>query len=231
VIRLRNINKTYNNGAPLHVLKGIDLDIKEGEFVAIMGASGSGKSTLLNILGILDNYDEGEYTLAGTLIKNLSETKAADYRNRMIGFIFQSFNLISFKDAMENVALPLFYQGVSRKKRNALALEYLDKVGLKDWAHHYPNELSGGQKQRVAIARALITHPKIILADEPTGALDSKTTVEVLDMLKELHAQGMTIIVVTHELDVGLTADRIINIIDGQVVKEKTEYQEHGKTK
>jgi len=231
VIRLRNINKTYNNGAPLHVLKGIDLDIKEGEFVAIMGASGSGKSTLLNILGILDNYDEGEYTLAGTLIKNLSETKAADYRNRMIGFIFQSFNLISFKDAMENVALPLFYQGVSRKKRNALALEYLDKVGVKDWAHHYPNELSGGQKQRVAIARALITHPKIILADEPTGALDSKTTVEVLDMLKELHAQGMTIIVVTHELDVGLTADRIINIIDGQVVKEKTEYQEHGKTK
>lgn len=231
MIRLRNINKTYNNGAPLHVLKGIDLDIKEGEFVAIMGASGSGKSTLLNILGILDNYDEGEYTLAGTLIKNLSETKAADYRNRMIGFIFQSFNLISFKDAMENVALPLFYQGVSRKKRNALALEYLDKVGLKDWAHHYPNELSGGQKQRVAIARALITHPKIILADEPTGALDSKTTVEVLDMLKELHAQGMTIIVVTHELDVGLTADRIINIIDGQVVKEKTEYQEHGKTK
>ncbi|MBR6196531.1 MAG: ABC transporter ATP-binding protein [Bacteroidaceae bacterium] len=231
MIHLRNINKTYNNGTPLHVLKGIDLDIKKGEFVAIMGASGSGKSTLLNILGILDNYDEGEYILADTLIKNLSETKAADYRNRLIGFIFQSFNLISFKDAVENVALPLFYQGVSRRKRNALALEYLDKVGLKDWAHHYPNELSGGQKQRVAIARALITQPKIILADEPTGALDSKTTIEVLDLLDELHRQGMTIIVVTHELDVGKRADRIINIIDGQVFTGKSEYQENGKTK
>ena len=231
MIHLRNINKTYNNGTPLHVLKGIDLDIKKGEFVAIMGASGSGKSTLLNILGILDNYDEGEYILADTLIKNLSETKAADYRNRLIGFIFQSFNLISFKDAVENVALPLFYQGVSRRKRNALVLEYLDKVGLKDWAHHYPNELSGGQKQRVAIARALITQPKIILADEPTGALDSKTTIEVLDLLDELHRQGMTIIVVTHELDVGKRADRIINIIDGQVFTGKSEYQENGKTK
>ena len=231
MIHLRNINKTYNNGTPLHVLKGIDLDIKKGEFVAIMGASGSGKSTLLNILGILDNYDEGEYILADTLIKNLSETKAADYRNRLIGFIFQSFNLISFKDAVENVALPLFYQGVSRRKRNALALEYLDKVGLKDWAHHYPNELSGGQKQRVAIARALITQPKIILADEPTGALDSKTTIEVLDLLDELHRQGMTIIVVTHELDVGKRADRIIKIIDGQVFTGKSEYQENGKTK
>ena len=231
MIHLRNINKTYNNGTPLHVLKGIDLDIKKGEFVAIMGASGSGKSTLLNILGILDNYDEGEYILADTLIKNLSETKAADYRNRLIGFIFQSFNLIPFKDAVENVALPLFYQGMSRRKRNALALEYLDKVGLKDWAHHYPNELSGGQKQRVAIARALITQPKIILADEPTGALDSKTTIEVLDLLDELHRQGMTIIVVTHELDVGKRADRIINIIDGQVFTGKSEYQENGKTK
>ena len=231
MIHLRNINKTYNNGTPLHVLKGIDLDIKKGEFVAIMGASGSGKSTLLNILGILDNYDEGEYILADTLIKNLSETKAADYRNRLIGFIFQSFNLISFKDAVENVALPLFYQGVSRRKRNALALEYLDKVGLKDWAHHYPNELSGGQKQRVAIARALITQPKIILADEPTGAHDSKTTIEVLDLLDELHRQGMTIIVVTHELEVGKRADRIINIIDGQVFTGKSEYQENGKTK
>ncbi len=231
MIHLENIHKTYKGAQPLHVLKGINLDIEDGEFVAIMGASGSGKSTLLNVLGILDDYDEGEYYLGDTLIKNLSETKAADYRNRMIGFIFQSFNLIPFKDAMENVALPLFYQGVSRKKRNALAMEYLEKVGLTDWAHHYPNELSGGQKQRVAIARALITHPKIILADEPTGALDSKTTVEVLDLLKDLHNQGMTIIVVTHELDVGKKADRIINIIDGTVFAGESEYQKNGKVK
>lgn len=218
MIHLSNIHKTYKGAQPLHVLKGINLHVNKGEFVAIMGASGSGKSTLLNVLGILDDYDEGEYTLAGTLIKNLNETKAADYRNRMIGFIFQSFNLIPFKNAVENVALPLFYQGVSRKKRNALALEYLDKVGLKDWAHHYPNELSGGQKQRVAIARALITHPQIILADEPTGALDSKTTIEVMELLKELHRQGMTIVLITHEPDVGAQAERIIHIIDGQVV-------------
>ena len=172
MIHLDGIHKTYQGAQPLHVLKGISLDIKKGEFVSIMGASGSGKSTLLNILGILDNYDEGEYLLNGVLMKNLSETKAADYRNRMIGFIFQSFNLIPFKNAMENVALPLYYQGVSRRKRNALALEYLERLGLKEWAHHLPSELSGGQKQRVAIARAIITHPQIILADEPTGALD-----------------------------------------------------------
>ena len=182
MIRLEDINKTYYNGAPLHVLKGINLHIERGEFVSIMGASGSGKSTLLNILGILDNYDTGEYYLNGTLIKGLSENRAAEYRNRMIGFIFQSFNLISFKNAVENVALPLFYQGVGRRKRNALALEYLDRLGLKDWAHHMPNEMSGGQKQRVAIARALITRPQIILADEPTGALDSKTSVEVMQI-------------------------------------------------
>ncbi len=217
MIHLTNIHKTYQGVQPLHVLKGIDLHIAKGEFVAIMGASGSGKSTLLNILGILDDYDEGEYRLDGTLIRNLSETRAADYRNRMIGFIFQSFNLIAFKDAMENVALPLFYQGVGRRKRNQLAMEYLEKVGLREWAHHLPNELSGGQKQRVAIARALITQPRIILADEPTGALDSKTSLEVMQLLRALHEQGMTIVVVTHESGVAYQAEKIVHIMDGQI--------------
>lgn len=218
MISLKNIHKTYNNGSPLHVLKGINLHIEKGEFVSIMGASGSGKSTLLNILGILDNYDSGEYYLNNVLIRNLSENKAAEYRNRMIGFIFQSFNLISFKNAMENVALPLFYQGTSRKKRNLLAMEYLDKLGLKEWAHHLPNELSGGQKQRVAIARALISKPEIILADEPTGALDSKTSVEVMNLLKELHDQeALTIVVVTHESGVANQTNKIIHLKDGLI--------------
>jgi putative ABC transport system ATP-binding protein len=220
IIKLRDINKTYYNGAPLHVLKGIDLDIKRGEMVAIMGASGSGKSTLLNILGILDTYDSGTYFLDNQLIRELSESRAAGLRNRMIGFIFQSFNLISFKNAMENVALPLYYQGVPRKKRNSMAMEYLDKVGLKDWANHVPGEMSGGQKQRVAIARALIAKPQVILADEPTGALDSKTTVEVMDLLREVNRDGMSMIIVTHEQSVAAATSRIIHVKDGIIERD-----------
>jgi putative ABC transport system ATP-binding protein len=227
MIHLENVNKTYFGAQPLHVLKGINLDIEAGEFVSIMGASGSGKSTLLNILGILDNYDSGLYTLNGVRIWDLSERKAAEYSNHMIGFIFQSFNLISFKNAVENVELPLFYQGVSRKKRHTLAMEYLERLGLKEWAGHYPNELSGGQKQRVAIARALITQPKIILADEPTGALDSKTSVEVMQLLTKLNRdEGKTIIVVTHESGVANQTDKIVHIKDG-IIGEIEENKDH----
>lgn len=227
LIELNNIHKTYNNGQPLHVLKGVDLEIGQGEFVSIMGASGSGKSTLLNILGILDNYDEGTYYLDGQLIKDLSEKEAAHYRNKMIGFVFQSFNLISFKTAVENVELPLFYQGVGRKKRREMAMEYLERFGLVDWALHYPNEMSGGQKQRVAIARALITEPRILLADEPTGALDSKTSVDVMELLTKLNREEkVTIIVVTHESGVANCTDKIIHIKDG-IIGETTLNEQH----
>lgn len=227
LIELKNVHKTYNNGQPLHVLKGIDLSIEEGEFVSIMGASGSGKSTLLNILGILDNYDEGEYFIDGKLIKGLSETEASHYRNKMIGFVFQSFNLITFKTAVENVELPLFYQGVGRKKRHEIAMEYLDRFGLAEWATHYPNEMSGGQKQRVAIARSLITQPRILLADEPTGALDSHTSVEVMNLLTQLNEEEkMTIIVVTHESGVANCTNKIIHISDG-LIGEITMNKDH----
>ena len=218
MIVLERVNKSYHLGHhSLHVLRDINLRVEEGELVAIMGQSGSGKSTLLNILGILDDYDSGSYTLAENLIRDLSESRAATYRNKLIGFVFQSFNLLSFKTAVENVALPLYYQGVSRSKRNALALEYLDRVGLKKWALHLPAEMSGGQKQRVAIARALVTKPSIVLADEPTGALDSRTSDEIMALLEEVNRSGVTVVVVTHEAAVARRTHRTIRLKDGVI--------------
>lgn len=222
MIKIKGLHKSYPMGNDsLHVLKGLDLHIKEGEFVSIMGSSGSGKSTLLNIVGLLDVHDEGDYYLNGQLIENLNEKKAAVLRNKFLGFVFQSFNLISYKTALENVALPLYYAGMNRKERLKIALEYLDKVGLKDWANHLPNELSGGQKQRVAIARALVTKPKVVLADEPTGALDSTTTDSVMDLLTEINNEGMTVFVITHEEEVAAQTKRIVRLKDGVIISDE----------
>ena len=218
MIRLEKVNKSSRLGeSSLHVLRDLDLTIESGELVSIMGASGSGKSTLLNILGILDDYDSGAYQLGDALIRELSEHEAAQYRNRYIGFVFQSFHLLAFKTALENVALPLFYRGVSRRKREEKALEYLERVGLGAWADHLPNELSGGQKQRVAVARALIAEPRVVLADEPTGALDSKTSGELMDLLTEVNNAGVTVVIVTHEAEVAARTQRTIRLVDGEI--------------
>ncbi|MCG9971532.1 ABC transporter ATP-binding protein [Christiangramia crocea] len=221
MIEISNLHKSYRMGAnSLHVLKGINFNVAEGELVSIMGSSGSGKSTLLNILGMLDEADEGSYVLDGVPIKNLSEKQAAKYRNKFLGFIFQSFNLIGYKSALDNVALPLYYQGHSRSERIDRAMNYLEKVGLADWAAHLPNELSGGQKQRVAIARALASDPKVLLADEPTGALDTKTSYEVMDLIQEINDEGRTILVVTHEHDIAQMTKRIVHLKDGVIIED-----------
>jgi len=221
MIEIKELNKSYPIGnSSLHVLKGIDLKINEGELVAIMGSSGSGKSTLLNIIGMLDNYDSGSYKLDSVPIRDLDETKAAKYRNKFLGFVFQSFNLINYKTALENIALPLYYQGISRLDRQKIAIEYLAKVGLADWAEHLPSELSGGQKQRIAIARALASQPKVLLADEPTGALDSTTSEEVMDLIKQINNEGKTILVVTHEQDIANMCKRIITLKDGVIMTD-----------
>lgn len=222
MIEIKDLHKSYQMGSnALHVLKGLNFKVEEGELVAIMGSSGSGKSTLLNILGMLDVADSGEYWLDKVQIKNMNETKAAQYRNKFLGFIFQSFNLINYKTALENVALPLYYQGMGRKSRQEKALKYLEQVGLKDWSHHLPNELSGGQKQRVAIARAMVTEPKVLLADELTGALDSTTSFEVMDLIQNINDQGNTILVVTHEDDIAHMCKRIVHLRDGIIVKDE----------
>ena len=222
MIEIKNLHKSYEIGASsLHVLKGIDFSVEDGDLVAIMGSSGSGKSTLLNIIGLLDNYDKGSYKLDNILIKDLDETKAANYRNKFLGFVFQSFNLINYKSAVENVVLPLYYQGIKRKEREKIALEYLDNVGLKNWASHLPSELSGGQKQRVAIARAMVSKPKVLLADEPTGALDSKTSSEVMSLIQEINNSGKTILVVTHEEDIAKMCKRVVRLKDGVIVDDK----------
>ncbi len=222
MIKIEKLHKSYPIGKDsLHVLKGLDLHIKEGEFVSIMGSSGSGKSTLLNIVGLLDVHDDGNYYLNGQLIENLDEKKAAILRNKFLGFVFQSFNLITYKNALENVALPLYYQGMGRKERQNIALQYLDKVGLKERADHLPSELSGGEKQRVAIARALVTNPKVVLADEPTGALDSTTSGAVMELLKEINREGMTVFVITHEEDIAAETDRIVRLKDGVIISDE----------
>ena len=222
MIKINDLHKSYKMGSnSLHVLKGINFNVEEGELVAIMGSSGSGKSTLLNILGMLDLLDKGSYELDNVPIRDLDETKAANYRNKFLGFVFQSFNLINYKTALENVTLPLYYQGVKRKERETLALEYLDNVGLKEWATHLPSELSGGQKQRVAIARALVSKPKVLLADEPTGALDSKTSKEVMALIQEINKNGKTILIVTHEEDIAKMCSRIVRLKDGIIVEDK----------